>query len=240
MSRIKLVLFAAVRGRPVDRDRRLRRRLDDSQATAGRGRDFARSDDRRPDPAHRRPCGLRASRREGRQSRGRPDQRGDPGDRRGPHGRRSRTRTIRRATGRRLGRRASWSATAPAASPARGPRRSRSRSRARSRSERACCRSRPPRPATRSPVSTTTASSTGPPPPDTFQGPTLADAIEEELGGAEGKTVNIGGPQRLLRDGLARRSARPGRPRAATVGDRRSSTTRRQRPTTPRPEDHVR
>lgn len=29
-------------------------------------------------------------------------------------------------------------------------------------------------------------------PPDSFQGPTLADFIEQELGGAEGKTVNIG------------------------------------------------
>ncbi len=29
-------------------------------------------------------------------------------------------------------------------------------------------------------------------PPDTFQGPTLADAIAEDLGSAEGKTVNIG------------------------------------------------
>jgi ABC-type branched-subunit amino acid transport system substrate-binding protein len=30
------------------------------------------------------------------------------------------------------------------------------------------------------------------PPPDKFQGPALADVIEEEVGGAQGKTVNIG------------------------------------------------
>src|SRR3989337_2411152 len=29
-------------------------------------------------------------------------------------------------------------------------------------------------------------------PPDSFQGPTLANYVADELGGAEGKTVNIG------------------------------------------------
>ena len=40
-------------------------------------------------------------------------------------------------------------------------------------------------------------------PPDSFQGPTLADAIAEDLGGAEGKTVNIGARNDAYGEGLA-------------------------------------
>ena len=40
-------------------------------------------------------------------------------------------------------------------------------------------------------------------PPDTFQGPTLADAIAEDLGGAEGNTVNIGARNDPYGEGLA-------------------------------------
>jgi branched-chain amino acid transport system substrate-binding protein len=40
-------------------------------------------------------------------------------------------------------------------------------------------------------------------PPDSFQGPTLADAIAEDLGGAEGKTVNIGARNDSYGEGLA-------------------------------------
>jgi len=40
-------------------------------------------------------------------------------------------------------------------------------------------------------------------PPDSFQGPTLADFIEEEIGGAEGKTVNIGARNDPYGTGLA-------------------------------------
>lgn len=40
-------------------------------------------------------------------------------------------------------------------------------------------------------------------PPDSFQGPTLADFIEEELGGAEGLTVNIGARNDPYGTGLA-------------------------------------
>jgi branched-chain amino acid transport system substrate-binding protein len=40
-------------------------------------------------------------------------------------------------------------------------------------------------------------------PPDSFQGPTLADAIAEDLGGAEGKTVNIGARNDSYGTGLA-------------------------------------
>lgn len=40
-------------------------------------------------------------------------------------------------------------------------------------------------------------------PPDSFQGPTLADAIAEDLGGADGKTVNIGARNDSYGTGLA-------------------------------------
>lgn len=40
-------------------------------------------------------------------------------------------------------------------------------------------------------------------PPDSFQGPTLADAIDADLGGAEGKTVNIGARNDSYGEGLA-------------------------------------
>jgi branched-chain amino acid transport system substrate-binding protein len=41
-------------------------------------------------------------------------------------------------------------------------------------------------------------------PPDSFQGPTLADAISEDLGGADGKTVNIGARNDSYGTGLAK------------------------------------
>jgi ABC-type branched-subunit amino acid transport system substrate-binding protein len=41
-------------------------------------------------------------------------------------------------------------------------------------------------------------------PPDSFQGPTLADAIAEDLGGADGKTVNIGARNDSYGTGLAK------------------------------------
>jgi branched-chain amino acid transport system substrate-binding protein len=40
-------------------------------------------------------------------------------------------------------------------------------------------------------------------PPDRFQGPTLANAMEEALGGAQGKTVNIGARNDSYGEGLA-------------------------------------
>jgi len=40
-------------------------------------------------------------------------------------------------------------------------------------------------------------------PPDSFQGPTLANFLDEELGGAEGKTVNIGARNDAYGTGLA-------------------------------------
>ena len=41
-------------------------------------------------------------------------------------------------------------------------------------------------------------------PPDSFQGPTLANFMDEELGGAEGKTVNIGARNDAYGTGLAK------------------------------------
>lgn len=41
-------------------------------------------------------------------------------------------------------------------------------------------------------------------PPDSFQGPTLADAIDKDLGGADGKTVNIGARNDAYGTGLAK------------------------------------
>ena len=40
-------------------------------------------------------------------------------------------------------------------------------------------------------------------PPDSFQGPTLANYLDQELGGAEGKTVNIGARNDAYGTGLA-------------------------------------
>ena len=40
-------------------------------------------------------------------------------------------------------------------------------------------------------------------PPDSFQGPTLADYVEDQLGGAEGKTVNVGARNDAYGTGLA-------------------------------------
>ena len=40
-------------------------------------------------------------------------------------------------------------------------------------------------------------------PPDKYQGPTLADAIEKDIGGAEGKVVNIGARNDSYGEGLA-------------------------------------
>jgi branched-chain amino acid transport system substrate-binding protein len=40
-------------------------------------------------------------------------------------------------------------------------------------------------------------------PPDSFQGPTLANLLDEELGGAEGKTVNVGARNDAYGTGLA-------------------------------------
>jgi branched-chain amino acid transport system substrate-binding protein len=40
-------------------------------------------------------------------------------------------------------------------------------------------------------------------PPDKYQGPTLADAIEEDIGGAEGKVVNIGARNDSYGEGLS-------------------------------------
>ena len=72
-----------------------------------------------------------------------------------------------------------------------GPRPTRSRPHSRLRSRMVSCRSpRPPRP-TRSRISTTTGCSTAPP-RRIVPGPDLANTIADSMGGAQGKTINIG------------------------------------------------
>ena len=55
-------------------------------------------------------------------------------------------------------------------------------------------------------------------PPDSFQGPALADAIEKDLGGAEGKTVNIGARNDSYGTGLAEDVQRAWEAKGGTVG----------------------
>ena len=46
-------------------------------------------------------------------------------------------------------------------------------------------------------------------PPDRFQGPTLAGLVEESLGGAQGKTINIGARNDAYGTGLADTFTKP-------------------------------
>lgn len=57
-------------------------------------------------------------------------------------------------------------------------------------------------------------------PPDRFQGPTLADAISEDVGGAEGKTVNIGARNDAYGVGLADTFSEAWEGLGGTVGER--------------------
>lgn len=56
-------------------------------------------------------------------------------------------------------------------------------------------------------------------PPDRFQGPTLANAIAEDLGGAEGKTVNIGARNDAYGNGLAKTFTAAWEEAGGTVGE---------------------
>ena len=56
-------------------------------------------------------------------------------------------------------------------------------------------------------------------PPDRFQGPALANVVEEALGGAQGKTVNIGARAIPTAPASPTRSARRGKGRAAGSGN---------------------
>ena len=55
-------------------------------------------------------------------------------------------------------------------------------------------------------------------PPDSFQGPTLADAIAKDLGGAEGKTVNIGARNDSYGTGLAKTFSDAWEAQGGTIG----------------------
>ena len=77
------------------------------------------------------------------------------------------------------------------------------------------------------------------PPADNLQGPVLADYVASEIGGAEGKTINIGARNDSYGDGLHRGlRPPPGRSLAARSGPR-SSTTPSSRATTRRPSRSV-
>jgi ABC-type branched-subunit amino acid transport system substrate-binding protein len=57
-------------------------------------------------------------------------------------------------------------------------------------------------------------------PPDSFQGPALADAIEQDLGAAEGMTVNIGARNDAYGTGLADTFAEAWRDKGGEIGQR--------------------
>ena len=84
-------------------------------------------------------------------------------------------------------------------------------------------------------------------PPDIFQGPTLADAIAEDLGGAEGKTVNIGarndsygdGSRRHVQGGVGGAGRHDRRRRSSTTPSSRATTRRLQQITEGNPDAFV-
>lgn len=57
-------------------------------------------------------------------------------------------------------------------------------------------------------------------PPDSFQGPTLADVIDDALGGASGKTVNIGARNDPYGTGLADTFARAWEAKGGKIGEK--------------------
>ncbi len=193
---------------------------DDDDGGGGGGEATARPGDRGFNPPHRRSVRLRPARAEGSRRSRWPDQRRDQRSRRRPHGRRSSTRTTRRTRRPPFRLPASWSTpTAQPASRAPGRPRTRFRPRSRSRSRTGSSRSRRRRPS----PSITEIDDEGllnrTSPPDTFQGPTLADAIAEDLGGADGQDRQHRRPQRLLRDGPRGHLQRGvGRRWAASIG----------------------
>ena len=170
----------------------------------GGGNENVRPDDRRLDSAHRRPLRLRAARPEGIGSGGLRDQQGDPAGRRRPHGQ-----------GRPRGQRDQPAGRRPGGTQA---------GRLRQRELHHRCLgvvadtiptaqsvSIPDGVLQISPASTSDeitgldddglVNRTSP--PDSFQGPTLANTMEDALGGAQGKTVNIGARNDAYGTGLA-------------------------------------
>ncbi|CAN5541746.1 ABC transporter substrate-binding protein [soil metagenome] len=57
-------------------------------------------------------------------------------------------------------------------------------------------------------------------PPDSFQGPTLADAIAKDLGGADGKTVNIGARNDAYGNGLSDTFSAAWEDQGGTIGEK--------------------
>ena len=197
------------RHRRVWRRRRRRRRED------------AQPDDRRHRAADRRPVGLRPSGPQGRGPGGRSDQRGGEGGRRRPHGQdRPRGRPDRSA-GRRAG-----------GPQGRGP-------------DNASCiaggysSTSSTIPIARSvsiregvlqlsPASTADEISgleddgllNRTSPPDRFQGPTLAGLVEDSLGGAQGKTINIAARNDAYGTGLADTFTKPWEAKGGQIGER--------------------
>jgi ABC-type branched-subunit amino acid transport system substrate-binding protein len=57
-------------------------------------------------------------------------------------------------------------------------------------------------------------------PPDRFQGPTLAGLVEESLGGAQGKTINIGARNDAYGTGLADTFTKPWEAKGGRIGKR--------------------
>jgi ABC-type branched-subunit amino acid transport system substrate-binding protein len=57
-------------------------------------------------------------------------------------------------------------------------------------------------------------------PPDRFQGPTLAGLVEESLGGAQGKTINIGARNDAYGTGLADTFTKPWKAKGGRIGKR--------------------
>ena len=57
-------------------------------------------------------------------------------------------------------------------------------------------------------------------PPDRFQGPTLAGLVEQSLGGAQGKTINIGARNDAYGTGLANTFTKPWLAKGGKIGER--------------------
>lgn len=58
------------------------------------------------------------------------------------------------------------------------------------------------------------------PPPDRFQGPTLADLVEDALGGAQGKTINIGARNDAYGSNLTETFSKPWQEKGGRIGER--------------------
>jgi branched-chain amino acid transport system substrate-binding protein len=57
-------------------------------------------------------------------------------------------------------------------------------------------------------------------PPDRFQGPTLSNAIEDALGGAQGKTINVGARNDAYGTGLAETFSKAWQEKGGQIGER--------------------